>query len=89
MQRIDISLPDSVKALLDQQVATGRYGSASEYVQNLILDDETRRAEEAELEGLLLEGLRRGPATDLTEQDWHDIRRQGLARLETRRVQAR
>jgi antitoxin ParD1/3/4 len=89
MQTIDISLPDSVKALVDRQVATGRYGSASEYVQNLILDDETRRADEAELEGLLLEGLRSGPATDLTEQDWQDIRREGLARLEGRKVQVR
>jgi antitoxin ParD1/3/4 len=45
--------------------------------------DETRPAEE-ELEGLLLEGLRSGPATDLTEQDWQDIRREGMARLKAR-----
>jgi antitoxin ParD1/3/4 len=73
-----------VKARLDQQVATGRYGSAREYVQNLILGDETRRADEAELEGLLLEGLRSGPATVLTQQEWQDIRGEGLARLDAR-----
>jgi antitoxin ParD1/3/4 len=89
MQTIDISLPDSVKDLVDQQIATGRCGSASEYIANLILDDETRRADEAELENLLLDGLRSGPATDLTEQDWLDIRREGLARLEARKVQAK
>jgi antitoxin ParD1/3/4 len=82
MQTIDISLPDSVKSLVDRQVAAGRYGSASEYVENLILDDATRQADEAELEKLLLEGLRSRPATDLTEQDWQDIRREGLARME-------
>ena len=89
MPTIDISLPDSVKALLDQQLATGRYDSASEYIENLILDDETRRSDEAELEDLLLEGLRSGSATDLTGQDWQDIRREGLARLEARKVQVR
>jgi len=89
MQTIDISLPDSVKTLLDQQVAAGHYGSASEYLKSLILDDEARRADEAELESLLLEGLHSGPATNLTEQDWQDIRRDGLARLEARKVEVR
>lgn len=56
MQSMNISLPEPLKEFVDGQIASGRYSSASEYIRELILEDEKRKAEER-VEALLLEGL--------------------------------
>ena len=56
MQTMNISVPDSLKQFVDNQVAEGHYSSASEYVRELIRADERRKAEDA-LEATLLAGL--------------------------------
>jgi antitoxin ParD1/3/4 len=53
MESINISLPESLKQFVDGQIASGRYSSASEYICELIRDDEKRKTEER-LEVLLL-----------------------------------
>ena len=45
MQTMNISLPDSLKDFVDHQIAEGRYSSVSEYIRDLIRDDEKRKAE--------------------------------------------
>ena len=82
MQTMNISLPEPLKAFVDSQIAAGRYSSVSEYVRDLIRDDEKRKAED-QLEALLLDGLR-SEATELTRQDLDDIRREALQRLKSR-----
>jgi antitoxin ParD1/3/4 len=82
MQTMNISLPEPLKAFVDAQIATGRYSSVSEYMRELIREDERRRAQ-AQLEGLLLEGLA-SEKTALTRQDYQDIRREALARVQSR-----
>ncbi len=83
METMNISLPERMKAFVDSQIAEGRYSSVSEYVRDLIRDDERRKAEE-QLEALLLEGMR-GEKSELTRQDFEDIRRDALARLKSRK----
>lgn len=78
---MNISLPDPLKDFIEQQVASGRYSSVSEYVRELVREDEKCKAQE-KLEALLLEGLRSGDATEMTRKDWEDIRRQALARIQ-------
>jgi antitoxin ParD1/3/4 len=56
MNSMNISLPGPLKAFVDAQVADGRYGTASEYMRELIRADEKRLARER-LETMLLEGL--------------------------------
>lgn len=56
MQSLNISLPEPLKQLVDQQIAKGHYSSVSEYVRELIRADEKRKAQE-HLEELLLEDL--------------------------------
>lgn len=73
MKSMNVSLPDSMRDYIDRQVQSGGYGSASEYVRDLIRRDQKRQAQE-ELENLLLEGLRSGRATDMSDRDWQDIR---------------
>ena len=52
MSTINISLPDSLKAFVDEQVSERGYGTSSEYVRELIRKD----ADRLQLRGLLLEG---------------------------------
>jgi len=46
MQTMNISLPEPLKDFVDRQIAAGRYSSASEYVRELIRNDEKQKAEE-------------------------------------------
>ena len=73
MSTVNISLPESMKAYIDEQVATGGYGTVSEFFRDLIRQDQKRKAKES-LETLLLEGLDSGTSTPMSAQDWEDIR---------------
>jgi len=79
MQTMNISLPEPLKDFVDQQIAAGRYSSASEYVRELIRNDEKQKAEE-QLAALLREGLQ-SEETALTRDDWKAIRAEALARV--------
>lgn len=54
---MNISLPDSLKSFVDEQVSERGYGTSSEYVRELIRKDQER----TRLRGLLLEGARSQP----------------------------
>lgn len=84
MQTMNISLPDQLKEFVDEQVSSGRYSSVSEYVRGLIRDDERRKAQE-KLEALLMEGIQSGKPTQMTRQDWGEIRREALKQFESRK----
>jgi antitoxin ParD1/3/4 len=75
METMNISLPESLKAFIEGEVATGGYSSVSEYVRTLVREDQKRKARER-VEALLLEGLNSGEATELTAADWEEIRRE-------------
>jgi antitoxin ParD1/3/4 len=57
MGTMNISLPDSLKAFVDEQVAHLGYGSSSEYVRELIRKDKERQ----EVRRLLLDGSNSPP----------------------------
>jgi len=84
MTTMNVSLPDEMKAFVEEQVQRGGYSTASEYLRELIRDAQKQAAEER-LEKLLLEGLDSGPATPMTKKDWEDLRRE----LERRRAERR
>lgn len=56
MTTITISLPDSLKAFVESQLAAKGYGNVSEYFRSLLREAQARE-EEVRLEALLLEGL--------------------------------
>jgi antitoxin ParD1/3/4 len=88
MQTMNISLPDQLKEFVDGQVGSGRYSSVSEYVRDLIRDDEKRKARE-KLEAMLMDGLQSGEPTEMTRQDWADIRHEALKQFEARKSRKR
>jgi antitoxin ParD1/3/4 len=85
VQTMNISLPEPLREFIDEQVSSGRYSSASEYVRELVREAEKRRAQE-NLEALLMEGLGSGAPTAMTPRDWEEIRRQALARIRSRKT---
>lgn len=56
MTTVTISLPDSLKAFIDAQLATKGYGNVSEYFRSLLREAQAKE-QDARLEALLLEGL--------------------------------
>lgn len=84
MQTMNISLPDQLKEFVDDQVGSGRYSSVSEYVRDLIRDDEKRKAQE-KLEGLLMEGIQSSGSSEMRKEDWAEIRREAAKQFESRK----
>ncbi len=86
MQTLDITLPDGVKQFVDEQVSRRDYGSPSDYVAHLIQSDQEERAIDA-LETEVLKGIRSGPSTPMTSDDWREIREE-VERLHAARQQS-
>ena len=72
MTSLNISLPEALKAYVEGQVASGDWGTPSEYVRELIRQDKERRL--ASLEQELLAGAK----GQKIEKRLGDIRKKGL-----------
>ena len=81
MSTLNISLPDAMREFVDERVAGGGYSTASEYIRQLIREDQKRLAAER-VEALLLEGLDSGTPVEVTDE-WWDRKKAEL----TKRVQ--
>jgi antitoxin ParD1/3/4 len=73
MTTMNISLPDVMKEFIDTQVQERGYSTSSEYVRDLIRNDQVRQAEQR-LASLILEGLESGPAIPVNEAYWNSKR---------------
>jgi antitoxin ParD1/3/4 len=71
MTTLTVSLPEALTAYLQEQLASGQYNTADDYIQALIQQDKARKDH---LEPLILEGLASGDATPMTTNDWESIR---------------
>jgi antitoxin ParD1/3/4 len=78
MTSMNISLPESLKLFVEEQVSNGGYSTASEYLRELIREAQ-RRKERQELEAKLLAGLQ-SPTSEMTADDWTALRERILAR---------
>ncbi len=72
MTSLNISLPEALKEYVEGQVASGDWGTPSEYVRELIRQDKERRLGELERE---LVAAAKGPKIELPVAE---IRRKGL-----------
>ncbi len=81
---MNISLPDPMKQYVEDQVSSGGYSSASEYVRELLRTDQKRKAEEA-LEETLLAALKEGEPVDATPEWWATLRADLRKRSKTRK----
>ncbi len=81
MATLNVSLPDSMRALIDRIVSEGGYSTASEYIRELVRNDQ-KRAVVARLEGLLLEGLESGEPVEISEAWWQKKKAELTERLQ-------
>ncbi len=79
MPSMNISIPEPMRRWVESLVKLGKYGNTSEYIRDLIRQDQKQRSQE-ELEALLLEGLK-GPNSAMTRKDWDKIRAEVTRRL--------
>lgn len=70
MSTMNISLPESLKAFVDEQVSLGGYGTSSEYVRELIRKDQDR----LQLRDLLLAGAASSPAAPADKAYFEGLR---------------
>lgn len=75
MSELALFLSEPVREFMEEQITSGGYGTASDYVQTLIQEDQKRKAQE-ELEALLIDGLESGEPIKATPEFWQDFRNQ-------------
>jgi antitoxin ParD1/3/4 len=80
MTTLNISLPDAMRAFIDEEIAKGGYSTASEYIRDLIRQAQ-KKAEEKKLETMLLEGLDSGEPIEVTDEWWEQKRTQIMQRF--------
>jgi antitoxin ParD1/3/4 len=70
MTTMNVSLPDSLKSFVDEQVSACGYSTSSEYVRQLIRKDQDRQR----LRGLLLEGAASRPTAPADDAYFDTLR---------------
>jgi antitoxin ParD1/3/4 len=85
---INISIPDTMKAEVEEIIAHEGYGNTSEFFRDLVRNYQRGR-QERKLEALLLEGLESGTATPFTKGDFEAIKQRGLERLKAKHTKSK
>ena len=80
MATFNITLSDSIAQFVAEQVASGRYNTPSDYIENLIKQDQ-RRVDHKALESLLSDTLDGDELPCMTDEWWHEKRSQILKQL--------
>jgi antitoxin ParD1/3/4 len=75
MSTMNISLPEALKAFVDEQVAGRGYGTSSEYVRALIRKDQDRQR----LRALLLDGAASPPTAAVDDGYFERLRERAQA----------
>lgn len=78
MTSMNVSLPEQLKSFVEERVEVGGYQTASEYVRDLIRQDQERRqTTQDKLETLLFEGidsLQKGAGIEATPALWESLK---------------
>jgi antitoxin ParD1/3/4 len=75
---MNISLPAALRQWVEDQVETRGFGTASEFVRDMIRR-EREKAVRAKIDETLIEAMR-SPMTEMTDKDWDDIRNEARRR---------
>jgi len=76
---LNVSLPETTRLWVEEQVKKQGYGTVSEYIRQLLREEQKRQLRQ-EVDANLLDALKSGAPTPLTRKDWEDIEREGLRR---------
>jgi antitoxin ParD1/3/4 len=84
MDNLTIPWSESIKEFVQEEIASGSCSNPTEVVEKLIQEEKKRRARE-KVEALLDKAIASGEPSEVTPQDWEDIRKEVYAR-HTRRI---
>lgn len=70
---LNVAFSEPMQAFIEEQIATGKYSNASEYIYYLVEQEQERLARE-QVEAMLLEGLESGEAIKVTDEWWQEKR---------------
>lgn len=73
METMNITLSPEINEFVQNEVNRGGYNDTSDYIRTLILEDQHRKEKE-QLEILLIDGINSGPATEMTKEDWNQLK---------------
>ena len=76
MATMNITVPEAMKAFVHEQAAKGGFGNVSEYMRAVIRDLQEREDYRAEIREKLLDAVRSGPSSPLTQADWDEMRQE-------------
>jgi len=84
MATMNISLPDTMKQWVEDQVATGRYANASDYVRDLVRRDQERSQKLAAFQREIDKGIASGISDTPLDEVFAEAKRRGRAALKAR-----
>jgi antitoxin ParD1/3/4 len=84
MTQIQISLSETANRFIEEQIASGRYGSPSDVVLDLVEKAQIQAAKE-KLAELILEGENSGEGVEFDEKSWDERTAELVAEAQRRR----
>ena len=81
MATMNVSLPDRMKAWVEEQAKSGRYANTSDVVRDLIRREQVKADKIANMQRLIDEGR----ASGISDRTMADIRAEALSRIAERR----
>ena len=72
MTTMKISLPESMKAFVEEQAIREGYATVSEYLRAVIRELQERKTQKTALDAQLLEGVR-SPTVRMTKKRWEEL----------------
>ena len=79
-----VSIPAPLRGWVQRRVRQKGYSTASEYILQLLRHDQLQEARDR-VDAKLLDALDSGEPTEMTQQDWEEIRTEGRKRAATRK----
>ena len=83
---MNVSFPESVREFIEEQVSAHGFGTASEYLRELVLQDKKRKEQE-KLEAMLLKAMEGGTRIEVTADYWERKKAELDARCGTKAVE--
>lgn len=79
----NVSLPPSLREWVDSQVETGGYGTASEFIRDILRQARARQAQ-TRIDSMLMEAVESKEEVEMDAADWAEIK--ATARKEARQA---
>jgi antitoxin ParD1/3/4 len=85
MATMNVSLPDKMKAWVEEQVQTGRYGNSSDYMRDLVRRDQERAEAREKLQQMVDQALASGVNQKSPEELLEQVMSRAIAAVEARK----